>query len=154
MSPHQVKSHSSGAGTWYFKHLLSHDYGNFSLHEKHLDFLTITLLRRRRNLRRVPTTEEKPEVPFSRVLKGLIPSVISFFDQKSYFPLYCAKELWCGTTFLATTVLSVLGSLFWRGCSTFGHQIGSEMDFPVDFASIYVVFVFSGDKIGAKICIF
>ena len=26
-------------------------------------------LRRRRNLRRVPTTEEKPEVPFSRVLK-------------------------------------------------------------------------------------
>ena len=27
------------------------------------------LLRRRRNLRRVPTTEEKPEVPFSRVLK-------------------------------------------------------------------------------------
>ena len=27
------------------------------------------LLRRRRNLGRVPTTEEKPEVPFSRVLK-------------------------------------------------------------------------------------
>ena len=26
-------------------------------------------MRRRRNLRRVPTTEEKPEVPFSRVLK-------------------------------------------------------------------------------------
>ena len=30
-----------------------------------------TLLRRRRNLRRVPTTEEKPEVPFSRVLREI-----------------------------------------------------------------------------------
>ena len=29
------------------------------------------LLRRRRNLRRVPTTEEKPEVPISRDVKGI-----------------------------------------------------------------------------------
>ena len=31
----------------------------------------VFLLRRRRNLRRVPTTEEKPEVPFSRVLREI-----------------------------------------------------------------------------------
>ena len=46
--------------------------------------VTVIFLRRRRNLRRVPTTEEKPEVPISRDVKG-ISGLGSGLDFEGFF---------------------------------------------------------------------